>query len=200
MEQEYGKEGQGAQEQERLQNKLFGIKRTLADIAMIQAAALSHYILMGLFDDDDDMDPTLRRLQNLTIYQADRTYKELVMYVPAFVSAKGFDSGVGLMSEFISDPIASSRNLGQVGEALSSTFNFGYQKIAMATPTGGLDGEWGISKREHRQMLENSNLYYQNKPKKGMLKMRKEWFDAIPALYTIQKWEGFLRRHDFYID
>lgn len=201
MEEEYGKEGQGAQEQERLQNKLYGIKRTLADIAMIQAAALSHYLLMGLFDDDDDdMDPTLRRLRNLAIYQADRTYKELVMYVPAFVSAKGFDSGVGLMSEFISDPIASSRNLGQIGEAFTSSFNFAYQRGVMATPVGGLDGEWGISKREHRQMLKDSDLYYQYKPKKGQLKMKKEWFDAIPALYTIQKWQGFLKRQDFYID
>ena len=38
---------------------------------------------MGLFeDDDDDMDPTLRRLRNLAIYQADRIYKELVMFIP----------------------------------------------------------------------------------------------------------------------
>ena len=70
----------------------------------------------------------------------------------------------------------------------------------MATPFGGLDGEWGISRREHRELLRNSDLYYQYKPKKGTPKVRKEWFDAIPALYTIQKWEGFLRRQDFYID
>ena len=195
MKSEFGKEGAGAQEQERLQNKLLGIKRTLADLSMIMAAMMSHSLLKSLFDDDDDdMDPTLRRLRNLAIYQADRTYKELIMYVP--ISPVGINQA----GEFISDPIASARNLGQIGEAFTSTFTYAFQRGKMATPFGGLDGEWGISRREHRELLRNSDLYYQYKPKKGMPKVRKEWFDAIPALYTIQKWEGFLRRQDFYID
>ena len=42
--------------------------------------------------------------------------------------------------------------------------------------------------------------YYQYKPRKGDLKAWKEIRDAVPALYTIQKWEGFLKRQDFYID
>jgi hypothetical protein len=195
MEDQYGKEGQGAQEQERLQNQVLGIKRTFADLSMILAAMISHSLLMGLFeDDDDDMDPTLRRLRNLAIYQADRTYKELVMYIPIS------PTGIVQAGEFISDPIASARNLGQIGEVFTSAFTLSYQNLKMRTPVGGLDGEWGVSRREQRALLNNSSIYYQYKPRKGQLKLRKELFDAIPALYTIQKWQGFLKRQDFYID
>ena len=194
MASEFGKEGIGEQEKQRLQNKILGVKRTLADISMIFAAYISHSLLMSLFDDDDDLDPTLRRLRNLAIYQADRTYKELVMYIPVT------GDGIVQAGEFISDPIASARNLGQIGEALSSSVTYAYQRGIMATPFGGLDGEWGISPAEYSQLLKNSDLYYQYKPKKGQLKVKKEFFDAIPALYTIQKWQGFIRRQDFYID
>ena len=195
MKSQYGKEGTGAQEQERLQNQVKGIQRTVADISMIAAALLTHSLLMALFeDDDDDMDPTLRRLRNLAIYQADRTYKELVMFIPVTGTA------INQAGDFISDPIASTRNLGAIGEALSSSMYFGYRKLKMASPVGGLDGEWGISRREHRALLEDSDLYYQYKPRKGDLKAWKEIRDAVPALYTIQKWEGFLKRQDFYID
>lgn len=195
MKSQFGKEGTGGQEQERLQNQVLGIKRTFADLSMILAAMLSHSLLMGLFeDDDDDMDPTLRRLRNLAIYQADRTYKELIMFMPITGEA------VNQAGEFISDPIASTRNLGAIGEAFSSSVYFGYQNLKMATPFGGLDGEWGISRREHSALLDNSDLYYQYKPKTGTAKFKKEWFDAVPALYTIQKWQGFTKRQDFYID
>ena len=75
------KSGSTEQENERIQNKIFGIKRTAADLAMIIATwGIYQLLLTGFEDEDDDMDPTLRKLRNLAIYQANRTYKEPVSY------------------------------------------------------------------------------------------------------------------------
>ena len=180
---------------QKIENKIFGFQRTWGDISMLFATLILKNILMGLFDDDDDDNPTLRRLKNLAIYQTDRTYSELVMFMPVL------PDGLVQMGEMIKDPIASTRTLGAIGEALQSTTKFTMANTgAFFTRATDNEARFTISPMERYNMMNNSELYYQNRPKKGMLKMRKEWFDAIPALYTIQKWEGFLKRQDFYID
>jgi len=162
---------------------------------MVLATLMLKNILLGLFDDDDDDNPTLKRLKNLAIYQTDRTYSELVMFMPVV------PDGLVQMGEMISDPIASTRTLGAIGEALQATTRYTLANTgAFLTRATDNEARFTISPMERYNMMNNSQLYYQNRPKKGMLKMRKEWFDAIPALYTIQKWEGFLKRQDFYID
>lgn len=184
------KSGSTEQENERIANKIFGIKRTAADLAMIIATwGVYQLLLHGFEDEDDDMNPTVRKLRNLAIYQANRTYKELSMFMPILPGA------YSQMSQFTSDPIASTRNLGQIGEMLSTAlytgYRYGYYSIA------GFDG---ITEKEYREMLKDSDLFYQYKPRKGKLKLWKEANDVIPGIYTIQKFNGFLRRQDFYID
>jgi hypothetical protein len=184
------KSGSTEQENERIQNKIFGIKRTAADLAMIIATwGIYQLLLTGFEDEDDDMDPTLRKLRNLAIYQANRTYKELSMFMPILPGA------YTQMSQFTSDPIASTRNLGQIGEMLSTGIYTGYRFGYAA-----IDGLDGVTEREYRELMKDSDLFYQYKPRKGKLKLWKETADVIPGIYTIQKFNGFLRRQDFYID
>ena len=48
--------------------------------------------------------------------------------------------------------------------------------------------------------LEQIQKYvYQNRPRKGQLKLTKHWGDAVPILYGIQRWRGYDRQKSFYI-
>ena len=80
-------------------------------------------------------------------------------------------------------PIATTRTMGELGQALSMTIWTPYELI-----TKGKEG------------YEADSAYvYQNNPNKGQWKLGKEWKDVIPILYTIQKWKNALKLDKFWI-
>ena len=85
------------------------------------------------------------------------------------------------MFQMAKSPIVSAKALGNLGEAL---------KLSFWTPAGyiikGKDG-----------FYSDSEYVYQNKPNKGQLKVNKAWRDAMPILYSIQKWENLIKEQKF---
>lgn len=118
-----------------------------------------------------------RRLQNVALYQTDRLYKEQVLFWP--LASESYEQVMQMMKS----PIASTRTLGEVGGAISLT---------MRHPLYSL---WNTEE----EMLNDPRFYYQRKPKKGQMKLGKEWGDVVPIWYTYNKWESFKQRKSFYI-
>ena len=119
-----------------------------------------------------------RKLKNFTAYTVNRTKKEMRMFIP--IPGLGDFQQIYQMAK---TPIASTRTLGEIGEAL---------ELTAQTPLAWLF----LSDEEFKQ---NSSYVYQNKPRKGELKLYKNWADALPVLYTIQKYASFEKNDDFYI-
>ena len=94
-----------------------------------------------------------------------------------------FPDGLTQQYQMIKSPIASTRTMGELGEAISLT---------LTTPMAYL--YYG-----DKEFYANSNYVYQNKPRKGELKVYKNWKDAVPILYTMQKWDAYLKLEDFFI-
>ena len=117
-------------------------------------------------------------MENALIYQADRAFKEMIQFIP--IPGTG---GVKQIYQMMKSPIASTRTLGELGEAISST---------VLTGTG-----WLYYSNEEFQ--EDSDYVYQRKPKKGDLKMAKQWRDAVPILYGYQRWTNFDNQKRFHI-
>ena len=87
------------------------------------------------------------------------------------------------MYQIYDSPIASTRTLGQIGEALS---------LSIWTPLAMLV-------QSDETFRANSDYVYQRGKKRGELKVNKAWKDVIPILYSMQKWENFIKQQDFYI-
>ena len=162
----------------RAEMKMLNVYRTLGEIGIMLTTVASAALLQMLFEDDEDDSDTVRRLENALIYQADRSYKEMIQFIP--IPGLG---GLRQMFQMVGSPIAATRTLGEVGEAMSKT---------MITGTAWLT-------QDEKEFYQNSDVTYQRKPKKGQLKMSKEWKDAIPILYSIQRYYSFDKEKDFYI-
>ncbi|NQY42055.1 MAG: hypothetical protein HRT87_01755, partial [Legionellales bacterium] len=96
--------------EQRLKNKLKGAHRTMAEIGIIMLTLALNEILAGMFRGDDDDNDTVKRLKNVMRYQVDRTYKELILFIPLLGSQQ--------QMQIMKSPIASTRTLGELGEAL----------------------------------------------------------------------------------
>ena len=46
---------------------------------------------------------------------------------------------------------------------------------------------------------EDKRVVYQRGSRKGQLKMKKQWLDAIPLLYSIEKWRKYETMRDFWV-
>ncbi len=179
---EYGfTEGQDLSADQRATNKLYNVYRTTGEIGIILTGLILQSLLSAAFvgDDNDDLDPWLKKMRNYLLYQVDRTNKELVTFIP--IPGLG---GLEQAYQGFKNPIAATRTLGELGEALD---------YSVRTPLA-----WVFSESD-QAFYENSDYVYQRKPRKGDLKLTKQWKDAIPILYTIQKWHGFAEQQDFYI-
>ena len=108
----------------------------------------------------------------------DRLHDETVMFIPI----PGF-GGLQQMGHFIQNPIASSRTLGEIGEA-----------VEMSARTGI---SWAVQSEE--DFYQNTDVVYTRGTRAGELKFGKEWGDATPFLLTINKWKNFIQMNDFYI-
>jgi len=80
----------------------------------------------------------------------------------------------------IKSPIASSRTMGELGQALAKSIE---TPIALMTGSDETD----------------SDIYYQRGSRAGQLKLTKEWMDAIPVLYAIKKYQNLIEQQDFYV-
>ena len=182
--------------------KMQNIHRVMGEIAVIMSTLLIRNMLISLWgmnpDDDSEEDKRrkrrdiinkrrglepevsdlTKRLRNILVYQMDRLHDETVMWVP--IPGAG---GLQQMGHFIQNPIASSRTLGEMGEAIEMTARTGIT--------------WGFQTEE--EFLENKDVVYQRGINAGKMKLGKEWGDAAPFLYTVNKWRNFIQMNNFYI-
>jgi len=161
----------------RAKMKVLNLWRAGGEMAIMFTTLALASLLKGLWEDDDDDSPTMRRLKNATVYQADRAYKELIQF------AWFTPDGVKQIWQMVGSPIASTRTLGELTEAFVSTVDYAY---------------YGLT-QPPEEFYKNSDVYYQRRPRKGQLKMAKEWKDAVPIIYGIQRWADFENQKDFYI-
>jgi len=171
---EYGYTGDNSQRDQKAKDKLFGAYRTLGEIGIIMTTFAISSILNAMFSDDDDETEFENRMENFLQYQADRTYKELILFTPL---------GSQQIYQMFDSPIAATRTLGEFGEALSLT---------VTTPIAYL-----IKSKE--KFYLDSDYVYQRGIRKGELKVYKNWEDVIPILYSIKKYEDFNNLTNFYI-
>ena len=171
---QYGYTGDGSQLDQKAQDKLFGAYRTLGELSIILLTISLNQILAALFADDDDTDLE-KRLENFVRYQADRTFKELIVFIPLV--------GAEQQWQFISSPIASTRTLGELSHALWST---------VTTPIA-----YAIKSED--EFYADSDYVYQRGTRAGQLKLSKEWADVVPIVYSIKKYNDFLNLTNFYI-
>jgi len=154
---------------------LKNVYRTLGEAFLI----LNLFLLSNLFEGaDDDDEGIVRKLKNFTAYTSVRAKKEMVMFVP-LPGLGGFQQ----LYQMAKTPIASTRTLGELGEAM---------ELTIQTPA-----LWLLQSEE--EFRQNSDIVYQNKPRKGELKLAKNWFDVLPLLYSVQKYFSFEKNDDFYI-
>jgi len=169
--------GQGGNMDQRAENQLFGFYRTMGEIGILGSVFLIQMALSAMLEGDDDDTDTERRFKNLTKYQANRIYKELVLFMPWIPAG-----GKQVFQQFGS-PIAASRTFGEIAELMSIT---------------GLTG-LGLVFRDKDKLYADSELVYQRGDRKGELKIYKNFKDVFPIVYSIQKWDSYLTNDDFYI-
>jgi len=154
---------------------LKNVYRTLGEAFLVMNLFLLSNLFEGADDDDEGIE---RKLKNFIAYTSVRARKEMVMFIP-IPGLGGFQQ----MYQMAKTPIASTRTLGELGEAL---------ELTVQTPV-----KWLFL--SDQEFMQDSSIVYQNKPRKGQLKMAKNWFDVLPLLYSIQKYFSFEKNDDFYI-
>ena len=163
----------GAKGKQKLQNAY----RTVGELGLFITTIIIRNLLVKLFEDDDDDSEAKKKLENVLIYQADRLRKELVTFNP--IPGMG---GYQQMYQLFKSPIAATRTMGELGQAMEVTVGTGLS--------------WAFLDDDS---FAQSKYVYQRGNKKGQLKIGKEWGDALPILYTINRWKGYERITDFYI-
>ena len=140
-------DGKNLEEDQKALNRLNGVTRSLGDVAMILFTMMASQLLGIINDDDDDEErsPTMTRFLNFLEYQADRTYKEMVLFVPLLPES------LKQQMQFAKSPIASTRTLGEIGEALSQSY---MAPFAYAT-------------QDEEEFWNNSDYVYQKNYQKG---------------------------------
>jgi hypothetical protein len=167
------KEHHGVEGKRKLQNAT----RTMGEIGLVISTLIMRNILIGLFEDDDDDSDTRKRLENAMIFQADRLRKELTVFNP--IPGMG---GLQQMHQLFKSPVAAARTMGELGQALEMTVGTGLSWAFMDDKS-----------------FRDSKYIYKRGDRKGQIKLGKEWGDAMPILYMINRWKSYLNVTDFYI-
>lgn len=168
-----------SQNDERIINKVLNIHRVNAEIALILMLYAANALLRGIWQDDDDSD-TVKKLKNMVKYQVDRAKKEMLLFIPTIEGARQ-------VVEFFDSPFAVTRTLGEFGEALDTSWDY------------GKNGAIYLATKNEEDWLYNKDVYYQRGRRAGQLKLNKEWSDVIPILYTAKKWDDYIQLSNFYI-
>ena len=163
------------QDNERALNKLQGFYRTMGEIGIMMLTFVIKELMQAMWADDDDSSDLEKKFENIAMYQADRTFKELILFVPLL--------GAEQQYQMVKSPIASTRTMGELAQALMSTVITPYYAIT----------------QDEGDFYANSEVVYQRGTRKGTLKLTKEWADAVPILYTIKKWQAYNDMKNFFI-
>ena len=172
--------GQGGNMDQRAKNKLFGFYRSMGELGVMFSVLFMSMLFDEILTGDDDDSDTMKRWKNLTRYQADRAYKELVLFMPSFAGAKQID-------QMANSPIASARSVTEMAEFLEM-FIVGNARYGLSVVTGN-----------EEKFMANSTYVYQRGDRKGVFKVHKNMRDVFPIFYSIQKWKSYIKNADFYI-
>ena len=169
---EFFTDGIDMQADQKALNRVQNTYKTLGEASIIFLTYMMSLLFQSMFSGDDDDSELEARAENLLMYQTDRLWKELITFVPL----------IGLQQQYqmVKSPIASTRTMGELGQALAKTIE---------TPLALMGGA----------EQTNSGIYYQRGSRKGQLKLTKEWMDAIPVLYAIKKYQNLAEEQTFYI-
>jgi hypothetical protein len=164
------------QDNQRALNKLQGFYRTTGEIGITMLTLVILELMKTLWRDGDEEDnEILKRFQNIAMYQADRTFKELILFWPV--------AGSTQQMQMVKSPIASTRTMGELGEAL----------------WGSIETPFYFLTQDENEIKGNSSVYYQRGSRKGSLKLKKQWQDVVPIWYSIKKWQNYLEMNNFFI-
>ena len=159
--------------------KLTGLYRTVAELSFLLTSFATAAILESLFDDDDDdKSRTAKRFENALIYQFNRQGRELQFFLPVF----GFEE----LFMLVKSPIASTRTLGELGQAIEQSLWHPFAVLRDYTS-------------EEYDITADKDYYYQRTSRKGQAKLAKEWADVIPFWYTVNRWIAYDTQKDFFI-
>jgi hypothetical protein len=149
------------------------------EAAVISLSLLTRDILSKVWEDDDDKSRTRKRIENLILYQLHRQQREFVQFVPVF----GWKEAWNL----VKSPFASSRWVAEITEAAMST---------VMTPAA-----YTIAwvKGDTVKFNTNSTYVYQRGARKGEWKVKKNWYDALPILYTIERFKSYDTVRNFWV-
>jgi hypothetical protein len=86
------------------------------------------------------------------------------------------------MMQLFKSPIAATKMMGEMGEALEVTVGTGLS--------------WAFLDNEQ---FSETKFVYKRGDRKGKMKLGKEWGDALPVFYTINRWRGYENIDSFYI-
>ena len=162
---------------EKGQYKINNMKRNMGDVGVVLFSIFMKMMLTGIAEAGDDEDESVmgKRLMNALIYQMDRQRREFLMFWFPF----GIPDAVQLMKS----PLASARAMEEILGAIYTSFN----TLAV-----------GVTK-DGDAFKEDKRVVYQRGSRKGQLKMKKQWLDAIPLLYSIEKWRKYETMRDFWV-
>jgi hypothetical protein len=158
----------------RLRNTL----RAATEVSLLLGSWVMSMILSSAFDDDEGKTRARIRLENALIYQMRRQTFELIFFIPV--------AGWSELYQMAKSPMAVTRTLGELGEAIEQTFISGWG--------------WGRGLVDTNFNAKNSKYYYYQKgPRKGQPKLRKEWGDVIPLLYAFNRYKSYDNERNFFI-
>ena len=177
LKEQKGYDGKGGLGDSRGKNRLFGFYRTMGEISIILSVYLARTLFDSILSGDDDDGDIEKRFKNITKLQADRLFKELIMFVPI--------AGTKQQYEMVSNPFAALKIAGSLGEAA---------KYSFTTPAAFM---YYSAVGEPDAFYANSNFVYQNRPKKGQLKVANAWYGSTPILRAIKKWDNALREQKY---
>jgi len=166
---------------ERTDNKIKGMYRTLADFGIAMSSFIIAMILGNLFDDDDDdKGQTQKRLENALIYQFNRQAREFMFFFPVLGATEQY-----MMAK---SPIPIMRSLGELAGAMKATGQYGLANL----------GVYGLFEEDY-DITKDTRIYYQRTGRKGTLKLKKEWADALPLIYMINRWSAYDTINDWFV-
>ncbi len=157
--------------------KIDNLKRVGGELSLLMMVYVMQSVLSSALVGDDDSDRK-KRLVNSILYTVSRLKRDMLLFMP---SIEALDQGVGL----VESPIPSTRIVRELAQALQVTFGTGWTALGMQV---------GFKTEEDFQ-----KYVYQRTGRKGQLKLKKEWMDAIPMLYTLNRWASYDTVKDFYV-
>lgn len=187
------------QEYQRLENKIYGFKKTAAEIMFgMLILGLAAAVDMAMQDDDEEDEDGKRksknlfkakddkesyiakRLINFGRYQLDRSFKDIATFLPfPFIG-----TSLTQTYQLFKSPIATTKTLGEIGGLIENLtwYPIGYYMS---------DSE--------EEFYADKDYYYQRGSRKGQSKLFKNFQDIFPIFRGYKKWTDFDSLVNFYI-